>query len=142
VQMLDAKPLQIGLVLPQQGYDFLALHMGNIVDSSFSFHGHEALSQEALRIDVDLELELALRLRRRRQPVPQIAREIERAWRLDEKPEAIAAAHQSERRFRRPEHADFFLARRRAGQPAREGFGVVLVAARDNEARETTERRI
>ena len=40
VQMLDTEPFQVGLVPPQLGYDFLALHVSNIVDSSFSFHGH------------------------------------------------------------------------------------------------------
>src|ERR1044072_6402145 len=87
--------------------------------------------QKALRIDVHPELELALRLRRGREPIPQIAGEIERARRLDEQPKAIASAHQSEWRFRGPEHADLLIARRRSGQLAREGLGVVLVAARD-----------
>src|SRR5262249_1247667 len=107
---------------------------------TFAPSGH-CPPQEALGIAADLKLELTLRLRRRRKPLPQIGGKIERARRLDQEPEAIAAAHQGKRRLRRAKHTHGLLARRRRREPARKAFGVVLVAARDDEARPPSERR-
>src|SRR5262245_42200922 len=72
-------------------------------------------SQKTLRIDVDLEPHVALWLRRLGEPLAQIGGEIERARRLHQQAEAVAAAHQRERGLGRAEHAHRIGARRRAG---------------------------
>src|ERR1700733_3522647 len=102
--------------------------------------------QKTLRIDVDIELDGAAPLRRLGEEPPQIGREIVIARRFQEKPHAVAAANERERRFGRAEQAHAVLGvlvdRGRARQLAGIGHGLVLVGAGDDDRGEPSERRV
>src|SRR5258705_518408 len=101
-----------------------------------------AALQKALRIDIPLQPQVALRFRRRAEPVAQIGREIEAARRLHQQPEAVAAAHDRERRLGWPQHAHRLVVRRGAREAARKSLGAGPRPGRDHQAGEPAERRI
>ena len=68
--------------------------------------------EEALRIDIHFKPHVAARFWRSGKPVAQEGGEIEAARRFDQQAETVAAAHHSDRRFRRAEHAHGFVLRR------------------------------
>ncbi len=100
------------------------------------------LREKALRIDVDFELERAFGLGRVGHPLPQVSREVIGARRLHQNPETMAPAHHGERRLGGSEHAHVVVDGRDRCDPARKSFGLVLVGARHQQAREPAERRI
>src|SRR5215831_16705420 len=61
--------------------------------------------KKTLGVDVDVEPDLALAPGRGGEPFPQIGREIEATRRFHQQPEAMAAAHDGERRFGWSQHA-------------------------------------
>ncbi len=73
-------------------------------------------------------------------PLAQKARQIERAWRFDEQAKTVATAHDRQRRFRRTEQPHFFRKRGRRCQSPGKAFRRGPIAARDDQARQPTER--
>src|SRR5262249_14486010 len=88
--------------------------------------------KKPLRVAVDLEPDLALAPGRGGEPFPQIGREIEATRGFDQQPEAMAAAHDGERRFRWSQHAHVVRRRRGGGEPARKEFGRPPLAPPDH----------
>src|SRR5262249_17256267 len=98
--------------------------------------------QKTLRIDVDVAFDRAVLLRRLGEPAPQIGREVEVAPCAQEQAKAMAATHQSERRFSRAEYPNIVKDRRGAGERAPIGFGVVLVGRGNDDGGKPAIRRI
>src|SRR5262245_25038024 len=94
-------------------------------------------SKEAVGIDVDIDLERAALLDAAK-PAPQESLHVGVAAGLDEKPPAIATAHQGDRRRRRPQDMNGFGAWCAARQRAGEFLGLARIRTRHDDRRKSS----